>query len=128
MTADFYPLWLHLHLTCVALSLGLFVWRAWGVARAQAWPMRAGVRHLSVAIDIVLLMAGVTLWVTMGHDPRHEAWLAFKLALLPVYVVLGSFALKRARTASARRLCGLLALAVVSLMVWSARTRQVPWA
>ena len=128
MRAHLYPLWLHLHLTCVALSLALFALRGWGVMREQAWPMRPAVRHLSVVIDTVLLTAGLTLWVTMGHDPRQEAWLALKLVLLPVYVVLGSWALKRGRTARVRRICWVLALAVVSVMLWAARTRQVPWA
>ena len=128
MMTQTYPLWLYLHVSCVSLSLALFALRGWGVERGQTWPLRPGVRHLSMAIDSVLLTAGLTLWITMGHDPRQEAWLAFKLVLLPVYVVLGSLALKRARTVPGRRLCLALALGVVTLMLWAARARQVPWA
>ena len=58
------------------------------------------------------------------HNPLHEAWLASKLVLLVVYVMLGSFALKRARSQGARLACLLAALLCAAVMVMIARTRD----
>ena len=47
-----------------------------------------------------------------------------KLLLLPLYVVLGSFALKRGRTPRARLACFLAALAVFACMLAIARAHH----
>ncbi|MEM9209604.1 MAG: SirB2 family protein, partial [Pseudomonadota bacterium] len=58
----------------------------------------------------------------MLHDVWLSAgWLWLKLALLPVYVVLGSFALKRGRTRVIRLATYLAALAVFLSMYSIAR-------
>ena len=114
------------HLLAVSLSAALFAARGLGVLAHAAWPMQARWRWLSVAIDGVLLLAGISLWWLVPHNPLHEPWLAAKLLLLPVYVVLGSLALKRARTAWGRRLCLAAALVCVATLASIARTRQ-PW-
>jgi uncharacterized membrane protein SirB2 len=92
----------HLHLGAVALSLVLFAARGAGVLAGQAWPMTALARRGSVAIDTVLLAAGATLWALLGLNPVRDTWLGTKLVLLVVYIVLGSFALKRAPTRAAK--------------------------
>lgn len=119
-----YPLALWSHLTLVGLSLTLFTTRGLGVAMQQAWPMRRGCRLASMAIDTLLLCAGASLWALMQHNPLHEPWLALKLALLPVYVVLGSCALKRGRTRASRLLFLAGALLCASVMVAVAHTRN----
>jgi uncharacterized membrane protein SirB2 len=59
----------------------------------------------------------------MQHDPSREHWLLVKLLLLPLYVALGTLALRRARTRLVRVWCGLAALSVVGVMALSAVTR-----
>ena len=108
----------------VTASLSLFAARGLGVLCLQGWPMRRGWRLASVGIDVGLLVAGGLLWWALQHNPVHEPWLASKLALLPVYVVLGSMALKRARTRTARGAYFLAALACVLTMVSIARLRH----
>ena len=112
-----YPLAKSVHLACVTASLCLFATRWTGVLLAQRWPMAARVRHTSVAIDSLLLSAGLSLWL-LGHWSLGQSpWLMAKLALLPIYVLLGSWALKRARTRTAHTLFGVLALAVAAQML-----------
>ena len=123
-----YPALRHLHLVCVTASITLFVARGLGVTALHAWPMRPFWRRLSVAIDVPLLLAGAGLWALLGHHPLQQAWLGTKLALLVVYIVLGSLALKRAPTRGAKLVCGLAALGVLSSMVWTARHHSLPWA
>ena len=107
----------HAHTTAVGLSLALFAARGAGVLAGQAWPMRALARRASVAIDTVLLGAGVALWIALGLNPLRDAWLGAKLALLLAYIVIGSFALKRAPTRTAQAACYVLALACAGWMV-----------
>ncbi len=111
------------HMTLAAVSVGLFALRWLAVLASHAWPMRGGVRRTSMVVDTGLLLAGAGLWVLMQHDPLREPWLLVKLLLLPLYVVLGTLALRRARTRAARVGCGLAALVVVGLMALSAVTR-----
>lgn len=82
------------HVTLVILSVSLFFARGLGTAGRAHWPMRPAVRKTSVLIDTALLLAGATLWWMLGLNPLTTPWLFFKMAALPVYVVLGSLALK----------------------------------
>lgn len=106
-----------IHHTSIALSLLLFTARWLGVLARAHWPMKRPVRIASVAIDTVLLTAGVSLWLLGGWHPWHSPWLGTKLGLLVVYVVLGSWALKRAHTPAGHALAGVLALATAAQMV-----------
>ena len=119
-----YPALLHLHRACVTASMALFVARGLGVAALQTWPMKRRWRYLSVAIDVPLLAAGVCLWTLLGYHPLQQTWLGLKLALLVVYIVLGSFALKRGHTRSQRLVFFIVALAVVLGMVGIALARH----
>ncbi len=119
-----YPTLLWTHMLLVGLSLTLFTARGLGALWRQSWIMLRGVRMASVAIDTLLLSAGASLWALMQHNPLHEAWLATKLLLLLVYVMLGSFALKRARSSRMRLAFLLAALLCAAVMIAIARTRD----
>lgn len=124
MTPETYTALLDTHRTFVGCSIALFCMRGAGVALGRAWPMARSWRYTSVLMDVLLLASGVALWITMAHDPRSEPWLAAKLLLLPVYVVLGSFALKRGRTPGTRAAFFVAALLVVFTMLSMAITRS----
>ncbi len=119
-----YPTLLHLHRARVTASIALFMARGLGVAALQTWPMQRRWRYLSVAIDVPLLAAGVGLWTLLGYHPLQQTWLGLKLALLVVYIVLGSFALKRGRTRGQRMLFFIAAMVVVLSMVGIAMARH----
>ncbi|OGB06823.1 MAG: regulator SirB [Burkholderiales bacterium RIFCSPHIGHO2_12_FULL_69_20] len=105
-----------LHLSLVIISGTLFVLRGAGVLAAQDWPMRPVARRASVAIDTLLLSAGVTMWVLLSWHPVQHPWLGTKLLLLLLYIVLGSLALKRARRPGQRAVFFVAALAVYGFM------------
>ena len=86
--------------------------------------MRGGTCRVSMVIDTLLLLAGASLWWLMQHNPLHEPWFATKLLLLPVYVLLGAGALKRASTPRGRLACLMAACAVVTTMAWLGLTKQ----
>jgi uncharacterized membrane protein SirB2 len=108
------------HHLAIGLSLSLFGIRWLGVLARQQWPMGAGVRLTSVGIDVVLMGAGATLWVLGGWHPWHSPWLGAKLLLLVLYVLAGSWALKRAQTQTGRVVSGLVALGIAAHMVGTA--------
>jgi uncharacterized membrane protein SirB2 len=113
----YYPAVKALHRLLVGLSLMLFVGRWLGVLMAAPWPMRPVVRRASVGIDTLLVCAGLALWGWGRWTIAGSPWLGTKLALLVVYVLLGSWALKRARTWRGHLLFGLGALGVAAYMV-----------
>ncbi|MBL8352921.1 MAG: SirB2 family protein [Burkholderiaceae bacterium] len=119
-----YPLLKPLHVTLVTASGILFAARGAAVLSGRRWPMRPVWRHASVAIDTLLLSAGVAMWVALSLHPLRNGWLGAKLGLLGVYIVLGSFALKRARSPRARALFYAAALAVFLWMVSIARAHD----
>jgi uncharacterized membrane protein SirB2 len=117
------------HLLLAASSVSLFACRGIGTLLHRSWPMRAGVRRLSVLIDMALLAAGATLWWLLSLRPDRDTWLGLKLVLIVVYIVLGSLALKRARSTAARAAAFAAALACIALIVVVARTHDPlgPW-
>jgi uncharacterized membrane protein SirB2 len=122
--AEWYPQ-LHLaHVTLVAASASLFALRAGAVIAGARWPLRLLPRIAAMTIDTALLAAGATLWAALGLHPLRDAWLGTKLALLAVYVLLGTMALRRARSPRARLAWSLAALACVGFMVSVARAHD----
>jgi uncharacterized membrane protein SirB2 len=100
---ELYPLVRHAHVGLVAVSGVLFALRGIGVLAGAGWSMRRPVRLLSQAIDTALLGAALLLLHLLQLNPFVIPWLATKLALLAAYIVLGSFALKRARSGRGAR-------------------------
>lgn len=120
---DHYLVLRQAHILLATASVCLFVVRGAGVLWDAAWPMQAAVRGLSVAVDCLLLLAGLLLaWML----PGIEVWLPLKLGLLVAYIVLGSLALKRARTRLGKLMAFAAALACIGLIVGVARAHH-PW-
>jgi uncharacterized membrane protein SirB2 len=113
-----------LHVMLVAASGALFAVRGAAVLLGRGWPMRPAWRRSSVVIDTLLLAAGATLWAMLSLHPARQTWLGAKLALLLVYIALGSMALKRAPSRRARAACYAAALLVFAWMVSIARAHQ----
>jgi uncharacterized membrane protein SirB2 len=102
---EFYPQIKLVHIVCALLSGGVFFARAIGVLRAARWPMALPTRMTSYAIDTALLTAALMLVSILPAAVFANGWLAVKLVLLAAYIVLGSFALKRASSRHARACC-----------------------
>ena len=111
-----YPLTLYAHISLVITSVSLFAARGLGVLAGQTWPMRQVWRGLSVWIDTALLSAGGLLWYMLQFNPWHDHWLGAKLVLLVVYILLGSYALKRAPTHAAKAVFFTAALLCIAFM------------
>ncbi|MGE3103766.1 MAG: SirB2 family protein [Lysobacterales bacterium] len=113
-----------IHIAAVATSGALFALRGTGVLAGGRWPNARPLRMLSYGIDTVLLGAAVLLLLTLRLNPFLVPWLGVKLLLLVVYVVLGSYALRRARSRGQRLGFFLAALACFGLMFSIARAHH----
>lgn len=108
-----------------AISVALFAARGIGVLARGRWPMTALVRRTSVAIDTLLIGAGGSLWWMLSLHPLRERWLGAKLLLILAYIVIGSFALKRAPTHATKAVAFAAALACVASVAVLALTHGV---
>ena len=109
---QFHPQILFVHILAISLSGSLFALRGLGVLAGARWPQVAPVRYLSYSIDTVLLTAALMLLTILPGAMFANGWLTLKLGLVVVYVVLGTFALKRGRTPRIRTTCFVAALLV----------------
>ena len=121
---EFYPQVKAVHVAMVIASGLLFALRGAGVLAGHRWPMRAPAKLLSYAIDTTLLTAALMLATMLPAALFANGWLATKIGLLVVYIGLGTFALKRGRTARSRATCYVLALATFAAIATVARAHH----
>lgn len=121
---DFYPEIRFTHIAAVIASGSLFFLRGLAIHLGVQWAMAAPLRYLSYTIDTVLLTAALMLATILHQYPFVHGWLTMKVLLLVVYVVLGSFALKRGHTRTVRIACWLAALAVYAYIISVARAHH----
>ncbi len=115
----------NVHVAAILLSGALFFVRAVaGNGFGAVWPMAAPARYLSYSIDTMLLTAALMLMTITRQYPFVDAWLTTKVALIVVYVVLGSFALKRGKTRSMRIVFSAAAAAVFLYIISIAITHN----
>ncbi|MEO6365252.1 MAG: SirB2 family protein [Luteimonas sp.] len=130
---DFYPQIKWVHIASVIVSGMLFLLRGLLVqAGRERLAMLAPLRFLSYGIDTVLLSAALMLLTILPDGMFANGWLTVKLVLVVVYVVLGSVALKRGRTARVRTWCLIAALADYATIIGIARAHHplgwwLPW-
>lgn len=116
----------HLHVTCAALSLGLFLLRGWWMVSKPARLQQRWVRILPHVVDTVLLASAIALMFIIRQWPFYQDWLTAKVIGLVIYIVLGTIALKRGRTLRVRLVAFFSAVAV---FLWIAATARMhaPW-
>lgn len=126
MLAQHYLTILHLHVGCVMLSGTLFAARGLMRLRGLALANHRGLRIASYLIDTALLTAAILLTLVIHQYPLVNGWLTVKLVALAAYIVLGSLALKRARSERGRRRAFAAALGCYGFIV-SVALRHDPW-
>ncbi len=112
------------HIVAVLTSGALFALRGSAVLAGRHWPNAKALRYLSWGIDTVLLCAALLLLFALRLNPFVVPWLGAKLLLLLAYVLLGTFALHRARGPRQRLGFFLAALVCFGLMFSIARAHH----
>lgn len=114
-----------IHIAAVISSGLLFLIRGAAMGMGAKWAMIAPLRYFSYIVDTVLLAAALTLTTIIQQYPFVNSWLTMKVVLLVVYIVLGSFALKRGKTPKVRLSCWLAALIVYCFIISVALTKDL---
>jgi len=120
----YYPEIKLVHIVAVLASGGLFFIRGLVLHLGGKWAMAAPLRYLSYTIDTVLLTAALMLATMLHQYPFVHGWLTVKVLLLVVYIVLGSFALKRGQTKRTRVISWIAALLVYAFIISVARAHH----
>lgn len=113
----------HLHITCAAISIALFVARAGLSLRGIDWRRWPWLRIIPHVNDAVLLSAAVTLSAWSQQYPWQLPWLGTKILLLIAYILLGRLALRPDQPLAQRWCYFVAALGTVFWLVGVALTR-----
>ena len=114
---EFYPQIKFVHVLCVILSGSLFALRGGLMLMCSRFTNHVALRMLSYTIDTTLLTAALMLITLLHQYPFVQAWLTVKVVLLVVYIVLGVFALRRARSRRAQIACYFAALGIYAFII-----------
>ena len=121
---EFYPQIKSFHVMVALLSGAIFALRGGFALGGARWPHALPVKWLSYAVDTALLTAAFMLLTILPGAMFANGWLAVKVALVVVYIVLGVFALRRAKTRHGRVLAYAAALATYLAIYSIARAHQ----
>ena len=116
------------HITCVALSFSLFFLRGVWMLRDSPTLQLRWVKIAPHTVDTALLMSAILLAWQLGYSPLTNPWLTTKIVALPMYIVIGSVAIKHGKTKRIRLIAWLTAQAVFLYIVSVAVTHNpAPW-
>lgn len=125
---EFYPQIKSVHVHLVMLSGLLFFIRGGAASMLGAtWPRHALLRYASYSIDTCLLTSAAMLLTALYSAGAvaggifANGWLAVKMLLLVLYVLLGIFAMRPKLGRTGRVVCYIAALAVFVSMYGIAR-------
>ncbi|MFZ6798843.1 SirB2 family protein [Undibacterium sp. Di24W] len=114
----------HLHITCVAFSGGLFVLRFIWRLQASSLLQKKWAKIVPHIIDTCLLLSAVALAIIAGINPIEQTWLGAKIMALVIYIVLGTFAIKRAKSKTGQIISFALASLVFGYIILVAISKQ----
>jgi uncharacterized membrane protein SirB2 len=114
-----------LHIATVHLTLILFLLRGFWMLTDSGLLNARWARIVPHINDTLLLTAAIAMLVVAGMNPIDEPWLLAKIIGLLVYIGLGTVALKRGKTKSARIWALIAALGVFAYIIAVAITKQV---
>jgi uncharacterized membrane protein SirB2 len=93
--AEYYLTLRHLHITLAVVSVAIFTLRGGLMLAGSARVDTAWLRYPTYAVDTLLLTTALILISIIHEYPFANGWLTMKVALLVVYILLGSLALRR---------------------------------
>lgn len=105
------------HQSAVALSIGGFVLRGAGTFVRASWVGSRAARTLPHVVDTILLASAIALAWMLRISPLAAPWLLAKIIALVVYIALGGMAFDTGRTAKARGVAFIAAIATFGYIV-----------
>lgn len=117
-----------LHIIFVALSYCLFFLRGIWMLRASPLLQQRWAKIVPHVVDTALLVSAIMLAIQLSISPLDAPWLMVKIIALLIYILLGTFAIKRGKSLQIRLLAWLAAQLVFIYIVLVAITHNpLPW-
>jgi len=123
MTA--YVLFKIIHMSFAMISILGFATRGILKIQGSAVLEKKLVKVLPHVVDTILLASAIVLVVMSGQYPFSTPWVTAKLLGLIVYIGLGVFVMKKAKTQKSRIIAFVLALVTVAYILMVASTKQI---
>ncbi|MFT3736266.1 MAG: SirB2 family protein [Rhodocyclaceae bacterium] len=117
----------HLHISCVVLSISLFLLRGTLTLRHIDWRQWKALRIAPHLIDTVLLGSAIWMTVQIQQYPFTANWLTAKFIALLAYIAFGKIALGKNTPESRRAPAFAAALLSVAYIVGVALTKSASW-
>ena len=114
-----------IHVGAAIVTISGFALRGYWMLTSSTNLHRQLVRIAPHVIDTVFLLSGIGLILSLRLQVLEHPWLLAKFFLLVVYVLLGTVALKRGKTANIRMGAFVLALATFAYIVGVAMNKSV---
>lgn len=114
-----------IHMSTAFISLSLFLLRGYWVFTHSIQMNKKWVKIIPHINDTVLLVSAIILAISIQQYPFSESWLTAKFTALLLYIILGMFALKRAKNMKNKMLFFILALITYSYILMVAMTRNM---
>jgi uncharacterized membrane protein SirB2 len=102
----------NMHIGMAYLSISLFVIRSILSVSGSALLQNKILKIVPHIIDTLLLVFAVLLMITIQQYPFVNGWLTAKLLALFAYIIVGTIAIKRGKTAVIRFWASLFAIAI----------------
>ncbi len=110
---EYYVLVKQLHMSAASISLLGFLVRGYWMIRNNPWLNAKLSRVLPHIVDTILLGSAIYLVIASKMYPLSVNWVTAKVILLIVYVIAGSFALKRGKTKTIRIMALLVSILTI---------------
>ena len=118
----------NLHITFVVLSYGLFFLRGIWMLRASPLLHQRWAKILPHVVDTMLLVSAIILAIQLSISPLDAPWLMVKIIALLIYILLGTYAIKRGKTLQIRLLAWLAAqLVFIYIVLVAIAHNPLPW-
>lgn len=116
-----------IHVGTAFISISLFIVRGIWVLRDSPMMKKKWLKIVPHINDTILFTTAIILAITIHQYPFVDSWLTAKFSALIIYIILGMFALKRAKLKKNKVLFFILALMMFAYIVGVAVTRTVNW-
>ena len=120
-----YMLLKQIHIALAVTTLISFVIRGYWMITDSSLLHHKLVKTIPHVIDTLLLSTAVALMMMAGFYPWILDWVAAKILLLLLYIVLGTIALKRGKTKAQRIAAFIAALICIGLIFKSALSKFI---
>lgn len=115
----------HMHMGMAYLSITLFIFRSILSVRESALLQHKLLKILPHVIDTFLLLFAGHLMMTIQQYPFVDGWLTAKLIALIAYILVGTIAIKRGKTATIRLWASIGSVAIFAYIFGVAKSHSV---